>query len=79
MGKVYVTRGIFETEMCFEHKRPPIAHKGLDFNLDYMPQIIQDNFPVAAGLFSHQCPLNFRYLSTVLIALLQCQDFMHGR
>lgn len=57
MGKVYVTRGIFETEMCFEHKRPPIAHKGLDFNLDYMPKIVQDNFPEAAGPFP-KCPFN---------------------
>lgn len=51
MGKVYVTRGIFETDMCHEHKRPPIAHHGLDFDLDYMPQIIQEGFPEQAGPF----------------------------
>lgn len=57
LAKVYVTRGIFETEVEHNHKRPPISHHALSYDLKYMPRIIEEHFPQAAGPFL-KCPFN---------------------
>ena len=60
MGKAYVTQGIFEPELVAYQARPPLAHHGLQYALDYMPRIIEENFPnvpADAPAFP-SCPFN---------------------
>lgn len=57
LAKVYVTRGIFMTDVAVDHKRPPLAHTGCVYDLDYMPTICEANFPEYAGPFP-KCPFN---------------------
>lgn len=57
LAKVYVTRGIFGTELAHNHKRPPLAHKGMAYELEAMPQIIEQNFPRESLPFA-KCPFN---------------------
>lgn len=55
LAKAYVTRGIFETELALDHKRPPLSHKPNDYQLDYMPQIDECDFPKHEQAFA-PCP-----------------------
>ena len=57
LAKVYVTRGIFQPQVAIDHKRPPLAHLGSAYDIDIMPEIIEQNFPVKAGPFA-SCPFN---------------------
>lgn len=57
MAKVYVTKGIFNPDVAIEHKRPPIGHSPLSYDLKYMPTINEENFPFNAGPFA-KCPQN---------------------
>lgn len=57
LAKVYVTHGIFTPDVAVGHKRPPIAHHALSYDLKYMPHIIEENFPPNAGPFP-SCPFN---------------------
>lgn len=57
LAKVYTARGIFSPEIAIKHHRPPIAHLGFKYDLDFMPTIIEENFPAAAGPFA-PCPFN---------------------
>lgn len=57
LSKVYVTRGIFHPEVEIKHKRPPISHHALSYDLEAMPRIIEEHFPQAAGPFP-KCPSN---------------------
>lgn len=55
LAKAYVTRGIFESEVALEHKRPPLSHKAGNFDLQYMPQIDEQDFPKHDQPFA-SCP-----------------------
>ena len=57
MAKAYVAQGIFEPEVELGHKRPPLAHHGMQYNLKYMPTISEDHFPSASLPFA-PCPFN---------------------
>lgn len=57
LAKVYVTRSIFNPEVEKQHKRPPISHHALSYDLEYMPRIMEENFPQSAGPFP-KCPFN---------------------
>ncbi len=57
LAKAYVAQGIFESEVERDHKRPPVAHHGMQYNLKYMPTISEDNFPSASLPFA-PCPFN---------------------
>lgn len=57
LAKVYVTHGIFEPDVETRHKRPPIAHYGLNYDLRFMPHIMEERFPQMAGPFP-KCPFN---------------------
>ena len=57
LAKVYVTRGIFMTDVAVDHKRPPLAHTGFSYDLERMPAITEENFPSVAGPFA-KCPFN---------------------
>lgn len=57
LAKVYVTHGIFEPDVETRHKRPPIAHYALSYDLKFMPHIMEERFPQMAGPFP-KCPFN---------------------
>lgn len=57
LAKAYVTRGIFNPQVEVNHKRPPISHAPLSYDLEYMPRIMEENFPQNAGPFP-KCPFN---------------------
>lgn len=57
MAKNYVTRGIMETEVACEHKRPPLSHHALSYDLKYMPEIDEQGFPKHEQPFA-ACPEN---------------------
>lgn len=57
LAKAYVAQGIFEPEVELGHKRPPLAHHGMQYNLKYMPTISEEHFPSASLPFA-PCPFN---------------------
>lgn len=57
LAKTYVTRGIYNTELKVTHNRPPLAHLGMKYDLDFMPKIVEEGFPQEAGPFA-KCPFN---------------------
>ncbi len=57
LAKAYVAQGIFEPEVELDHKRPPLAHHGMQYNLKYMPTISEEHFPSASLPFA-PCPFN---------------------
>lgn len=55
LAKAYVTRGIFEAEVAVDHKRPPLSHQPLNYDLKYMPVIDEAGFPKYEKSFA-PCP-----------------------
>lgn len=55
LAKAYVTRGIFEPEVEVGHKRPPLSHQALSYDLSYMPVIDEEGFPKHEAPFA-VCP-----------------------